>query len=51
MPHPRGTIEVKLVRDHGLTADIALPAATDGEFDWNGLSHALHTGSNHLEIQ
>ncbi len=51
MPHPRGAIEVKLVRNRGLTADIDLPEGTDGQFEWAGTSRALHSGRNHFEVQ
>ena len=51
MPHPRGFIQVKLVRRRGLTADIDLPEGTEGEFEWAGTNHALHPGKNHFEVQ
>ncbi len=49
MPHPRGTIEVHLLHGRKLTADIDLPEATDGEFDWAGTQYPLHAGKNHIE--
>ncbi len=50
MPHPRGAIQVELARDHGLVADIDLPDDTDGELDWAGTQHPLHSGKNHVRI-
>ena len=50
MPHPRGMIEVHLVHDRKLTADVDLPDGTDGEFDWAGEQRQLHSGHNHLEL-
>jgi hypothetical protein len=52
MPHPRGEIEVRLVRGASgkLAADIGLPAGVDGEFQWGGEKRTLDPGKNHLEI-
>jgi hypothetical protein len=53
MPHPRGEIEVSLVRGASgkLAADIGLPAGVDGEFQWAGEKQTLHPGKNHLDIK
>lgn len=49
MPHPQGSITVSYQRKgNRLTADIILPANTDGTFSWLGKSHTLHAGFNHL---
>jgi len=49
MPHPKGTVQVSLKRTgEGLTADVTLPAGTDGELLWAGTSTPLHTGTNHI---
>ncbi len=51
MPHPNGTIEVKLEQQkNGLDAELILPPDTDGEFDWAGEAHALRSGRNHLHL-
>lgn len=51
MPHPAGTITVRLVHESKLIADVELPGGTDGELDWAGTKHPLHAGRNHLEIR
>jgi hypothetical protein len=49
MPHPKGEIDVVLVKRGGtLTADVELPAGVTGEFDWGGAKKALAAGKNHL---
>jgi alpha-L-rhamnosidase len=49
MPHPKGEIDVMLVKSAGkLTADVELPAGITGEFDWGGAKKALAAGKNHL---
>jgi hypothetical protein len=49
MPHPRGEIDVRLVRRDGkLTADVELPAGITGEFQWANATRALEPGKNHL---
>ena len=49
MPHPKGDIDVRLVRLGGkLTADVELPAGITGEFDWAGAQRPLAAGKNHL---
>jgi len=49
MPHPKGEIDVVLVKRGGkLTADVELPAGITGEFDWAGSKKALAAGKNHL---
>ncbi|MEI9975717.1 MAG: alpha-L-rhamnosidase C-terminal domain-containing protein [Ignavibacteriota bacterium] len=49
MPHPKGEIDVKLVKSGGkLTADVELPAGITGEFEWSGTKKALAAGKNHL---
>jgi len=49
MPHPKGEIDVVLVKRAGkLTADVELPAGITGEFDWAGAKKALVAGKNHL---
>ena len=48
MPHPKGSIDVLLVkRDGKLTADVELPAGVTGEFEWAGAKRALAAGKNH----
>ena len=49
MPHPRGEIDVMLVRREGqLTADVELPAGITGEFEWANKTRPLAAGKNHL---
>ena len=49
MPHPKGEIDVQLVKRGGkLTADVELPAGITGEFEWAGVKRALAQGKNHL---
>jgi alpha-L-rhamnosidase len=49
MPHPKGEIDVQLVKRVGkLTADIELPAGITGEFEWAGTKKPLAQGKNHL---
>jgi hypothetical protein len=48
IPHPRGTIDVKLQRagSTGLTGSIDLPPGVAGTFVWNGVSTPLKPGRN-----
>jgi hypothetical protein len=49
MPHPKGEIDVQLVRRDGkLTADVELPGGITGEFEWAGVKRPLAAGKNHL---
>jgi hypothetical protein len=49
MPHPKGEIDVRLVKSGGkLTADVELPAGITGEFEWAGTKKALAAGKNRL---
>lgn len=49
MPHPKGEIDVRLVKGGGkLTADVQLPAGITGEFEWGGAKRVLAAGKNHL---
>jgi hypothetical protein len=49
MPHPKGEIDVVLVKRAGkLTADVELPAGITGEFEWAGAKRALAAGKSHL---
>jgi hypothetical protein len=49
MPHPKGEIDVQLVRrGAGLTADVELPAGVTGEFVWAGATRPLAAGKNRL---
>ena len=46
MPHPLGTIEVRLERsgDAGLRGEITLPSGLEGVFEWNGRTLPLRPG-------
>ena len=49
MPHPKGDIDVVLVKRGGkLTADVELPAGITGEFEWAGTKRPLAAGKNRL---
>jgi hypothetical protein len=49
MPHPKGEIEVQLVKSGAkLTADVTLPTGITGEFEWAGTKRPLVAGKNHL---
>jgi hypothetical protein len=49
MPHPKGSIDVLLVRSGAkLTAEVELPAGITGEFEWAGTKKALTAGKNRL---
>jgi hypothetical protein len=49
MPHPKGEVEVQLVKSGAkLTADVTLPAGITGEFEWAGVKRPLVGGKNHL---
>lgn len=49
MPHPKGEIDVKLVKSGAkLTADVELPAGITGEFEWAGAKKALAAGKNRV---
>jgi alpha-L-rhamnosidase len=52
VPHPRGDIDVSLVRDgaSGLRALVSLPAGVSGRFEWNGRSVQLHAGRQELRF-
>jgi hypothetical protein len=48
MPHPKGEIDVVLVKRGGkVMADIELPVGVTGEFEWAGAKRALAAGKNH----
>jgi alpha-L-rhamnosidase len=53
MPHPDGTIEVRLDRDrgNGLTATVTLPPGLSGVFEWRGVQQGLRGGRQTLEFQ
>ena len=52
MPHPAGSIEVRLQRvgAEGLTADVTLPPGTPGEFRWGGRTIPLRPGKQTLRL-
>lgn len=50
IPHPAGEIRVDLRQGKQASADIELPARIGGEFVWNGASHPLRPGHNHLDL-
>ncbi len=52
VPHPRGDIDVVLVRSGatGLRADVTLPAGVSGRFVWNGRSVQLNSGHQALRF-
>jgi hypothetical protein len=46
IPHPRGEIAVRIVREgQGLQADISLPEGVTGDFIWRGKSVELKSGT------
>ncbi len=51
MPHPAGTIEVRLERidGDGVKAVVVLPAGVSGRFVWKGASYPLAPGVNHIQ--
>ena len=50
MPHPAGEIRVDLHQGKQLVADVELPPGIGGQFVWDGASHPLQPGRNHLEL-
>ena len=52
VPHPRGDIDVTLVRvgARGLRATVLLPAGVTGEFEWNGRRVPLRAGSQNFAL-
>ncbi len=52
MPHPLGSIEVKLKRKgpNGITGTISLPAGLEGVFIFNGKTIHLKPGSERIEL-
>jgi alpha-L-rhamnosidase len=52
MPHPDGTIDVKLARhgEDGLTATVTLPPDLTGVFEWHGEQRPLRGGTQTLEF-
>jgi hypothetical protein len=49
-PHPAGEIRVDLRQAAQTTADVDLPSGIDGQFVWDGVSHPLQPGRNHLKL-
>lgn len=50
IPHPKGEISVKLVRDgRRLHAEVTLPPGVTGEFVWQGASTPLPSGASALD--
>jgi alpha-L-rhamnosidase len=51
IPHPRGDIEVRLVRtgEKGLRAEVTLPTGLHGEFEWDGRRRTLAPGRQAFE--
>ncbi len=51
IPHPRGEISVRLVRQGDrLEADLHLPEGVTGDFIWNGKTHPVSSGSTRLKM-
>jgi hypothetical protein len=50
VPHPVGTIDVKLARigANGISGTVILPAGLSGTFVWKGQEHALSPGINQI---
>jgi hypothetical protein len=51
VPHPRGDIDVKLVRsgEKGLHAEVTLPPGLTGVFEWEGRSSDLREGRQKID--
>jgi hypothetical protein len=52
VPHPRGDIDVSLTREgaNGVRAEITLPPALTGRFEWGGRSVPLRAGRQSLRL-
>ena len=51
-PHPQGDIQLEYHRKGpGLDATITLPGSLTGTFQYNGKSHPLHPGANHVAVE
>lgn len=52
MPHPAGTIEVRLERaGRGIAGEVRLPPGTSGDFRWGGRSVPLRPGRQRIELR
>jgi len=51
VPHPRGSIEVRLEpRTSGFEASVVLPPGVTGQFEWRGVRHDLQPGMNRFLV-
>ena len=52
MPHPLGSIDVKLNREggSGVRGVVTLPEGLTGSFNWQGQTVTLHGGENTLAL-